>query len=65
MLELLEMSWLSEKKTEKSFSERVIEKSVELFGFTPDEKSDKNMKWMREHCYLVKYERKRHKRNGI
>jgi hypothetical protein len=59
------MSELSEKRTEKSFSDRVIEKSVELFGFTPDEKSDKNLEWMREHGYLVKQNRVRHSRSGI
>ena len=58
------MSWLSEKRTEKSFSERVIEKSVELFGFTPDEKSDKNMEWMGEHGYFTKHKRVSHKHSG-
>jgi hypothetical protein len=53
------------RATEKSFSDRVIEKSVELFGFTPDEKSDKNREWMSEHGYLVKHERKRYRRSGI
>lgn len=59
------MSWLSEKREEKSFSDRVIEKSVELFGFTPDEKSDKNLEWMRQNGYLVKHKRVRHLRSGI
>ena len=59
------MSGLSVKRAEKSCSDRVIEKSVELFGFTPDEKSDNNMKWMSEHGYLVKHKRKRHMRSGI
>jgi len=59
------MSWLSEKRTEKSFSDRVIEKSVELFGFTPNEKSDENREWMSEHGYLVEYKRKHHRRNDI
>jgi len=54
------MSWLSEKRAEKSLSDRVIEKSVELFGFTPDEKSDKNLEWMRQNGYLVKHKRTRY-----
>jgi len=54
------MSWLSEKRAEKSFTDRVIEKSVELFGFTPDEKSDKNLEWMRQNGYLVKHKRTRY-----
>jgi hypothetical protein len=59
------MSWLSEKRAEKSLSDRVIEKSVELFGFTPDEKSDKNLEWMRQNGYLVKHKRARHQLSGI
>ena len=59
------MSGLSVKRAEKSCSDRVIEKSVELFGFTPDEKSDKNMEWMRQNGYLVKHKRVRHQRSGI
>jgi hypothetical protein len=59
------MSWLNEKRTEKSFSDRVIEKSVELFGFTPDEKSDINLEWMRQNGYLVRHKRMRHKRSDI
>jgi len=53
------------KEKEKSFSDRVIEKSVELFGYTPDEKSDKNLEWMREHGYLVKQNRVRHSRSSV
>ena len=59
------MSWLSEKRAEKSLSDRVIEKSVELFGFTPDEKSDKNLEWMHENGYFAKYKRVRHQRSGV
>jgi len=32
----------------------VIKKSVELFGFTPEEKSDENLKWMQENGYFRK-----------
>jgi hypothetical protein len=38
----------------KSFSERVTKKSLELFGFTPQEKSDQNLKWMLKNGYKIK-----------
>ena len=38
----------------KSFSERVTEKSLELFGFSPQEKSDQNLKWMLKNGYKIK-----------
>jgi hypothetical protein len=56
---------LSEKRAEKSFSDRVIEKSVELFGYTPDEKSNINIEWMHEHGYFAKHKRVRHQRGGV
>jgi len=39
----------------KSSTDLVIEKSVELYGFTPNEKSDENLKWMRENGYQIKH----------
>lgn len=33
---------LGEERMKKRSSDLIIEKSVELFGYTPDEKSDKN-----------------------
>ena len=42
------------KIRKKTSSDLVIDKSVELFGFTPEEKSDENLKWMREHGYRIK-----------
>jgi len=45
---------LNEDKGKKSSTDLVIERSVELFGFTPDEKSDENLKWMRENGYRIK-----------
>jgi len=42
-------------KKEKSSTDLVIEKSVELYGFTPNEKSEENLKWMRENGYLGKH----------
>jgi hypothetical protein len=41
-------------KEKKSFSELVTEKSLELFGFTPQEKSDQNLKWMLKNGYKIK-----------
>jgi hypothetical protein len=54
------VSRLDEERRKKSFSDLVIEKSVELFGYTPDEKSDINLKWMRENGYMKKQKRARH-----
>jgi hypothetical protein len=45
---------LSEEKEETSITEKIIEKSVELYGFTPKEKSDENRKWMLKHGYKIK-----------
>ena len=60
------MSELGEEKDKKHVSDLVIEKSVELFGFTPEEKSDRNRKWMQEHGYLIKrrYGRPGHPKRG-
>jgi len=52
---------LVEEKTKKRVSDIVIDKSVELFGFTPDDKSDRNRKWMQKHGYSIKH---RHGRPG-
>ena len=49
---------LDDERRKKRFSDLVIEKAVELYGFTPDERSDKNMKWMRENGYLIKQTQK-------
>ena len=53
------VSRLDAEKGKKSFTDLVIEKSVSLFGFTPDEKSDENLKWMRENGYLIKQVKRR------
>jgi hypothetical protein len=42
---------LDEEKQKKSLTDLVIERSVELYGFTPDEKSDENMNWMRKNGF--------------
>jgi hypothetical protein len=43
----------------KSLTDLVIEKSVELYGFTPSEKSEENLKWMLENGYPIKQVQKR------
>jgi hypothetical protein len=43
----------------KKSSEIVIEKSVKLYGFTPEEKSNENRKWMRKNGYDIKQVQKR------
>jgi hypothetical protein len=45
---------LSIDKKEKSSTDLIIEKSIQLFGFTPSEKSDENEIWMRKNGYLSK-----------
>lgn len=54
----MRVSRLGEEKEKKSSTDLVIEKSVELYGFTPDEKSDENLKWMRENGYLIRQAQK-------
>ena len=53
---------LGVKKREKSVTDLVIERSIELFGCTPDERSDENLKWMRENGYRIKQVRRRKRR---
>ncbi len=57
------MSRLDVEKGEKSSTDLVIEKSVELYGFTPDERSDENLNWMLKNGYLSKLPQK--PRRGI
>jgi len=56
---IVRVNRLSEEKEKKSSTDFIIERFVELNGRTPDEMSDENLKWMREHGYRIK---KRHKR---
>ena len=58
------VSRLDEERRKKSFTDLMIKKSVELFGYTPDEKSDRNLKWMRENGYMIKQKRVRHTRGN-
>ncbi len=52
---------LNPEKDEKSATDQVIKRSKELYGYTPEEKSDENMKWMLQNGYL---KGKRHKRGA-
>ena len=60
----IRVSRLDVEKGKKSSTDLVIEKSVELYGFTPNEKSDENLKWMREHGYGIKQVQKRGRARG-
>ena len=50
---------LISENEKKNSTDQVIKRSKELYGYTPEEKSDENMEWMLENGYLQK---KRHKR---
>ena len=50
----MRVNGLEIKKEKKSLSELVIERSVEILGCTLDERSDENLKWMRENGYRIK-----------
>jgi hypothetical protein len=45
---------LSDEKDKKSSADIIIEKSVELYGLTPDEKTVENQNWMLKNGYLSK-----------
>ena len=53
------MTTLTPEKDSKNSTDKVIKRSKELYGYTPEEKSDENMEWMLQNGYLQK---KRHKR---
>jgi hypothetical protein len=46
-------------KDSKSLTDLVIERSIELLGCTPDERSDENRKWMQKNGYEIKHVHKR------
>ena len=54
---------LSVEKEKKKYTDIIIEKSVELYGFTPDEKTVENQNWMLKNGYLSKLPQK--PRRGI
>lgn len=56
---LMRMNAPNKHKGKRSLTDIIIEKSVELYGFTPDEKSDENLKWMFEKGYNVKQVKRR------
>ena len=55
------MSRLGVEKEKKSLTDLVIGKFIELYGFTPDERSDENLNWMLENGYLSR-QAQRHRR---
>lgn len=54
------MNALSSGKVNRSPTDLVIQLSKELYGYTPEEKSDENREWMFQNGYL----KKRHKRGS-
>ena len=56
---IMRVNALSAVKTKKSSTDRVIARSKDLYGFTPEEKSDENMEWMLQNGYI---QEKRHRR---
>ncbi|KON30873.1 hypothetical protein AC482_02710 [miscellaneous Crenarchaeota group-15 archaeon DG-45] len=58
------MNGLGIKKGKKSLTDLVIERSIELLGCTLDERSDENLKWMRENGYRIKKAHKRGRARG-
>jgi len=50
---------LNSEKGKKNSTDLVIKRSKELYGYTPEEKSDENMEWMLRNGYLKE---KRYKR---
>jgi hypothetical protein len=50
---------LNSEKGKKNTTDLLIKRSKDLYGYTPEEKSDENIEWMLQHGYLTE---KRHKR---
>ena len=46
------MNALSSGKGKRSPTDLLIKRSKELYGYTPEEKSDENMEWMLRNGYL-------------
>ena len=53
------MNALSSIKIKKRTTDLVIKRSKELYGYTPEEKSNENIEWMLQNGYMKD---KRHKR---
>lgn len=60
----IRMSALNKHKGKKSSTDILIEKSVELYGFTPNEKSDENQKWMLKKGYIKQIKSRTRSRRG-
>jgi len=58
------VNWLGVKKREKSVTDLAIERSIEVLGCTFDERSEENLKWMREHGYIIKKSKRGSRRRG-
>ena len=50
---------LKSEKGKNNYTDLIIKRSKKLYGFTPEEKSDKNIEWMLRNGYL---KAKRYKR---
>ena len=61
---IMRVNGLGIKKGKKSLSDLVFERSIQLLGCTPDERSDENLKWMRENGYGIKQVHKRSRTRG-
>ena len=52
---------LNSEKGKKNNTDLVIKRSKELYGYTPEEKSDENIEWMLRNGY-IKEKKKKYKR---
>ena len=50
---------LISEKGKKNNTDLVIKKSMELFGYTPEEKSNENIEWMLRNGYIKENTSKR------
>ena len=50
---------LNSKQGETNTTDLVIKRSKELYGYTPEEKSDENIEWMLRNGYLKEKKNKR------
>jgi len=53
------VSSLNSEEGEKNTTDLVIKRSKELYGYTPEEKSDENIEWMLRNGYLKEKKNKR------
>lgn len=53
------MNDLISENDEKNSTDQVIKRSKELYGYTPEQKSDENMEWMIQNGYLQKKRNRR------